>query len=102
MYCGKVANKMLIRAQKRGLQAVYNDFDSDYQTLLSKGSFKSIQERNNIHLLTHVFKVLNNESTPLHQNMYALKNNAYNLSTIVSVSVNFPSYGAKFIAKYEP
>lgn len=93
MYCGKVANKMLIRAQKRGLQAVYNDFDSDYQTLLSKGSFKSIQERNNIHLLTHVFKVLNNESTPLHQNMYALKNNAYNLR--ISNLLTLPQYKTK-------
>ena len=79
MFCGRVANENINRVQRRALRAIYNDFQSDYTTLLSKGGHVTIQENNIQSLLTKVYKCLNNEVPSFLRGTFCLQIKNYNL-----------------------
>ena len=79
MFCGKSANEIAERIQRKALRAIYNDYSSDYQSLLNKGGHFTIHEMNKRSLLVEVFKCLNNENPPILANMFTYKNLNYNL-----------------------
>jgi len=79
MFCGKSTNKFVERVQKKALRAVYNDYSSNYQSLLKRGNHSTIHEMNKESLLVEVFKCLNGENPPILSNIFTYKNINYNL-----------------------
>ena len=68
-FFGRVANENINRVQRRALMEIYNDFKSDYTTLLS-----NLQS-----LLTKVYKCLNNEVPSILRGTFCHQINNYNL-----------------------
>ena len=81
MFCGKSANEIINRIQRKALRSIYNDYNSNYETLLNKGNHITIHETNKRSLLTEVFKCLNNENPSILSNIFIKKNIRYNLRT---------------------
>ena len=79
MFHGKSTNNKVNRIQKRALMAVYNDFHSTFDQLLSKGNHSPIHELNLKFLITKVFQCVNKESPPLLNGFFDTKDNCHNL-----------------------
>ena len=60
MFCGKSYNELIDRVQRKALRIIYNDYNSDYDTLLKYGNHRKIHEINNRKLIIEVYKCLNN------------------------------------------
>ena len=91
MFCGKSTNEIINRIQRKALRSLYNDYDSNYETLLNKGSHLTIHETNKIFLLTEVFKCLNNENPIILSNIFIKKNIRYNLRTSNLLTLTKPN-----------
>ena len=79
MFHGKVVNDRIDRIHKRALRAVYNDFTSSYQQLLSKGSHQTIHQQNLRALCLKVFKSVNGYCPKFINDMLTTKVSIYNL-----------------------
>ena len=96
MFCGIVANENLNRVQRRALRAVYNDYSSGRNELLVKWNHPTIHDRNLKFLIIEVFKCLNNESPPLLNGLFQVKNNTYDLrinNLLILPNVSTQTYG---------
>ena len=90
MFCGKTANFMVEKVQKRALRAVYNNFNLSYQEALDKGNHHSIHRRNLNTLICEVYKCTHDLVPPLLQNIFIRKQTNYNLR--ISNLLNVPNY----------
>ena len=79
MFCGKVSNEIMNRTHRRALRAIYNDYNSDYATLLLKGNHQTIHERNLKLLLSEVYKCVNNKTPTFLWNIFNHKESSYKL-----------------------
>ena len=78
MFHGKVVSHRIKRIHKRALSAAYNDFNSSYQQLLSKGSHQMIHQQNLKALSLKVFKSVNSYSPKFISDMFVTKVSIYN------------------------
>ena len=78
MFYGKVVNERVNRIHKRALRAVYNDFTSNYEQLLSKGNHQMIHQQNLKALSVKVFKSINDYSPRFIKDMFVVKVPNYN------------------------
>ena len=78
MFCGKTATAKINNIQRKALQSLYNDFDSNYDALLRKGNHLTIHELNKRHLLVEVYKCINNINPPF-LNVFERKDTNRNL-----------------------
>jgi len=100
MFCRKSSNEEMERVQKNTLRIIYNDYDSDFDTLLSKGKHLRIHEINKRKLLTEVFKCLNNINPIFINDLFTKKNSNFNLRNSNLLELNRTrtlSYGLKSI-----
>ena len=74
----KSLNK-LERLQERGLRIVYNDFSSDYSTLLEKANMKSLNDDRVFSIMVEVYKARKGLSPAYIVNMFKSKDTGYNL-----------------------
>ena len=79
MFHGKVANQAVNRIHKRGLRALYNDYQTDYETLLSKDNHFLIHDRNIKLLLSEVYKCLNKETPSFLWDIFSYNPTNYSL-----------------------
>ena len=77
MFHGKSSNDAVNRVHRRGLRAVYNDFVSDYDTLLRKGNHQMIHQVNLKKMMLKVFKCIHNDGPALLNGMFTPKDDIY-------------------------
>ena len=78
-FCSRKINTHINRMQERALRIVYKDYVSTFAQLLEKDSSVSIHIRNLQILATEIFKVRNNLSPPIVQNIFRVIEPAYSL-----------------------
>lgn len=69
MFHGKTSHDLVNRVHRRALRALYNDFQSPYKDLLSKGNHLTIHEINLQKLITKVYKCISGD-TPIFLSNY--------------------------------
>ena len=70
---------MTNRIHKRGLRSIYNDYTSDYNTLLSTNNHCTIHQRNIKLLSIEVSKCLNKETPPFLWDLFKRNQSNHNL-----------------------
>ena len=79
MFCSRKSNNKIKRLHERALRIVYNDFTSTFLELLEKDNSVSIHYRNIQVLCTEIFKVKNNLSPNVMNNVFKFKKIEYNI-----------------------
>ena len=70
MFCSKGANKQIDRTHKRALQILYKDYESSFETLLTRNRNNSIHGNNLQKLMIEIFKSMNGLSPPPPPHLY--------------------------------
>ena len=78
MFHDREINKKINRLQERALRIVYKDDTSSFQELLEKNNLVTIHHRNIHSLATEMYKVFNNLSNDVNQEIFPLRNCGYN------------------------
>ena len=79
MYCQRKSNNLINRIHERALRIAYNDYLSDFDSLLVKDDSVTIHHRN-IQVLTHeIYKTLNNLNPQIMKEVFSLKEQSYSL-----------------------
>ena len=89
--------------QKSTLRIIYNDYSSDFDSLLCKGDHLRIHEINKRKLVTEVFKCLNNINPGLIKDLFTKKNSNFNLRNSNLLELNRArtmTYGLKSIYNF--
>ena len=79
MFHGKTSNVLINSIHKRALRALYNDYLSDYDTLLSYDHLLNIHHININLLLVEVYKCLNKKTPSFLWDCFKYKQSNYNL-----------------------
>ena len=98
MFCGKSFNDGMEKVQKMSLRIIYNDFESNFDTLLNKGGHLKLHEINKRRLLVEVYKCLNQTNPVFLNDLFTKKYVRFNLRSIQLLKINTPStltYGLK-------
>ena len=101
MFCGKTAHDKIDKIQKRALQALYNDFESNFNSLLNKGNHLTIHELNKRKLLIEVYKCVNKLAPPFLNDIFKIRNTHQSLrinDTLVLPKTSTKSWGLHSIA----
>ena len=79
MYCQRKSNNLINRIHERALRIAYNDYVSDFDTLLIKDDSVTIHQRN-IHTLTiEVYKTLHDLNPVFMKEIFCLKQYNYHM-----------------------
>ena len=77
MFCQRRSNNLINKIHERALRIAYNDYDSDYETLLQKADAVIIHQRN-IHVLAiEVYNTLNDLNPPFMKEIFCLRQQNY-------------------------
>ena len=79
MFCGKSFNQNMENVQKSAMRIIYNDYTSEFDTLLSFGNHLKIHEINKRRLLTEVYKCLNGLNPSFLNDLFTKKAISINL-----------------------
>ena len=79
MFCSRTSNNMINRLHERSLRIVNDDENSDFKSLLEMNNEVSIHHRNLQVLMTELYKIKQNISVPIMENMFQVRENKYNL-----------------------
>ena len=77
MYCQRKSNNSINRIHERALRITYNDYTSNFESLLKKDDTITIHERNIQTLTVEVYNTLNNLNPPLMKEIFNLKQHKY-------------------------
>ena len=64
MFCQRRSNNLINKIHERALRIAYNDYESDFETLLQKDNTITIHQRNIHALAIEVYNTLNNRTPP--------------------------------------
>ena len=78
-FCGKKYNDKIEKIQKRALSIVFNDYDSDYDTLLNKANMKSVFQLRVNRMLTEIFKTINGINPSYLNEIFKIKDVPYEM-----------------------
>jgi len=96
MFCNKTSNQKINQAHKRGLRAVYLNFDATLEELLTVDKSTTIHIRNIQFLMTEVYKSMNHLNPEFMWNMFHIVDIPYLLrrgTKLVLPSTNNFTYG---------
>ena len=105
MFSGKTSNNRINKLHERALRVVYSDYNSTFDDLLRRDGSVSIHDRNIRILATELFKVKNNLSNHIMNDIFELRNLNYNIrsqSDFLSKQVNTVNYGLKSLKYLGP
>ena len=77
MYCQRKCNNSINRIHERALRIAYNDYISDFESLLEKDTSVTIHQRNIQALTLEIFKTLNNLNPSFMNEIFYLKDLNY-------------------------
>ena len=77
MYCQRKCNNLINRIHERALRIAYNDYVSDFKSLLEKDNSVTIHLRNIQALTLEIYKTLNNLNPTLMNEIFYLKQHSY-------------------------
>ena len=100
MFCGKSYNEGMENVQKMSLRIIYNDYDSEFNTLLQRGNHLKLHEINKQRLLVEVYKCLNKINPVFLNDLFTKKHLRFNLRSKQLLELRKPStltYGLKSI-----
>ena len=96
MYHGRKASNRINHLHERALRIVYNDNISSFEELLRRDDSCSIHHKNLKHFAIELYKVQNNLSTPIMNELFEFRDISYQLrnrNDFSKVKVNTVSYG---------
>ena len=73
MHCQRKCNNLINRIHERALRIAYNDYVSDFKTLLRKDNSVTIHQRNIEALILEIYKTLNNLNPTFMKEIFCLK-----------------------------
>ena len=79
MYCQRKSNNLINRIHERALRIAYNDYFSDFNSLLRKDNNVTIHQRNVQILSVEIYKTLNDLHPTIMQDVFSVK--GHNFST---------------------
>ena len=79
MYCQRKSNNLINRIHERALRIAYNDYVSDFNTLLTKDDSVTIHERNIQALNLEIYKTINGLNPTFMADIFQLKCSNYPL-----------------------
>lgn len=88
MHCSRNANKTINKTQERSLRIVYNNFNLDFNELLNMNQETSIHHRNIQLLMIEIYKIVNNLSPPIMNDLLEIRENNYNLRNFREFAVS--------------
>ena len=100
-FCGKGNNSKLEKIQSRALRIIFNDYDSDYDELISQSRTDKLLVSRLKKILIEVFKTLKKSNPPYLHSLYTLKETPYDLRNEMSViqpKRNTITYGIRSLA----
>ena len=95
-FCDRQTNNRINRIHEKSLRLTYDDYESNFQTLLEKDNSTSIHDKNLQLLLTEIYKTINNLNPSFMKEIFTERNSGYNLrniSRILPSKPNTNSYG---------
>ena len=103
MNCSNESMRKIERIQERSLRLLYNDYDSDYNSLLHKAEVSKMEIKRLRTLVIEAFKTLN-DLNPTYMKEIFVKNNQYsnysnNINTHIHSGV---TYGEKSLSYLAP
>ena len=101
MFCGKSCNELINRVQRKSLRIIYNDYNSDYDTLLKYGNHHKIHDINNRKLLIEVYKCLNKINPSFLNGLFKPKSVSHDLRNrklLIIPNTNTQQYGLKSLS----
>ena len=78
MYCQRKSNNSINKIHERALRIAYNDYTSDFKTLLENDNTVTIHQRNIQALTLEIYKTLNNLNPTFMKEIFYLKEHHYN------------------------
>ena len=79
MYCKRKTNNLINKIHERALRIAYNDYESDFESLLKKDSSVTIHQRNIQALFIEIYKTLHNQNPTFMNDIFCLKEHRYPL-----------------------
>jgi hypothetical protein len=73
MHCQRKYNNLINRIHERALRIAYNDYHSDFKTLLENDNSVTIHQRNIQALILEIYKTLNNFNPTFMKEIFCLK-----------------------------
>ena len=95
-FCGEVNAKKMENIQKRALRFIYNDYSSNYETLLKKSQLPTLRMRRLRTIAIETFKIINKQCPAYLYDLIKIKNNSYSFrykNTTDIPQVRTTSYG---------
>ena len=77
MYCQRKSNNLINRIHERALRIPYNDYISDFDTLLSNDDSVTVHQRNIQYLTLEIHKTINNLNPEFMKDIFCLKQQHY-------------------------
>ena len=95
MHCQRKCNNSINRIHERALRIAYNDYISDFKTLLRKDNSVTIHQKNIQALILEIYKTLNNLNPTFMQEIFCLKELNYSTrkQNLVYPNPHTVSYG---------
>ena len=95
MHCQRKCNNLINRIHERALRIAYNDYVSDFKTLLRKDNTVTIHQRNIEALILEIYKTLNNLNPTFMKEIFCLKELNYSTrkQNLVYPNPHTVSYG---------
>ncbi len=90
-FCSAQHVERLEKIQKRGLQFVFRDYSSEYETLLEKAGLDTLNLSRLKVLACEVYKVVNNQGPAYLKDVFKLRKTAYELKGEENLSLEVPT-----------
>ena len=78
-FCQRKSNNLINRIHLRALRIAYNDYTSDFQSLILKDNSITIHQKNVLALTSEIFKTLNDLNPSFMKDIFSVKESNYNL-----------------------
>jgi len=104
-FCGEVFTKKLEKIQERALRFIYDDYNSDYETLLTKSKLPNLKLRRIRTMTLEIHKIIHKQGPTYLHDLVTLKSHSFNfryknVATIPQVKTT--SYGSNSFRSYAP
>ena len=91
MFYDRQTNNRINRIHEKPLRLAYDDYESNFQSLLEKDNSMSIHDKNLQLFLTEIYKTIHNLNPRFMKEIFTERNSGYNLRNISQISLSKPN-----------